>query len=104
MRYAWLSLDASDNDATVFLSYLTAALAALFPSIQQELAVGSRMGASLASSAMAHKLADTLDKIDESFVLVLDDYHVISDPTIHLYLSELLHYPPPICAWSWHRA
>ncbi len=43
---------------------------------------------------MAHKLADILDKIDENFVLVLDDYHVISEPTIHLFLAELLHYPP----------
>ena len=94
MRYAWLSLDAGDNDPAVFLSYLTAALATLFPSVQQEFAAGLRLGAAVASSAVAHKLADALDKIDESFVLVLDDYHVISEPTIHLFLSELLHYPP----------
>jgi LuxR family maltose regulon positive regulatory protein len=94
LRYAWLSLDAGDNDPAVFLSYLIAALATLSPSLQQEYASGLRAAAAVASSALAHRLADTLDKIEESVVFVLDDYHVISEPAIHLFLAELLHYPP----------
>ena len=94
LRYAWLSLDAGDNDPAVFLSYLSAALATLSPALEQEYATGPRVAAAVASSALAHRLADMLDKIEVGFVFVLDDYHVISEPTIHLFLSELLHYPP----------
>ncbi len=94
IRYAWLSLDAGDNDPAVFVSYLLAALATLFPWLEQEFAAGARLAMANASSALAHKLADDLDKIEESFVLVLDDYHVINESAIHLFLSELLHYPP----------
>ncbi len=94
IRYSWLSLDTGDNDSAVFLSYLVAALTKLFPALQQEFAAGLRMATAVASSALAHRLADALDKIEDDFVLVLDDYHVISEPAIHLFLSELLHYPP----------
>ena len=94
LRYVWLSLDTGDNDPAVFLSYLIAALAKLFPALQQEYAAGARLPTAGASFALVHKLADDLDKIEESFVLVLDDYHVIKEPAIHLFLSELLHYPP----------
>ncbi|MFN8466565.1 MAG: LuxR C-terminal-related transcriptional regulator [Caldilineaceae bacterium] len=94
LRYAWLSLDAGDNDPAVFLSYLSAALSPLSPTLEQEYATSPRGAAASASSGLAHRLADILDKIEEGFVFVLDDYHVIREPAIHLFLSELLHYPP----------
>jgi LuxR family maltose regulon positive regulatory protein len=94
LRYAWLSLDAGENDPSVFLSYLLAALATLLPSPVEDFAAGPRLGAAISSAALAHKLADALDKLEESFVLVLDDYHVIGEPAIHLFLSQLLRYPP----------
>ncbi len=39
-------------------------------------------------------LSNELDEIDEPFLLVLDDYHVIHNPAIHDLLTELLNHPP----------
>ena len=38
--------------------------------------------------------SNELDEIDEPFLLVLDDYHVIHNPAIHDLLTELLNHPP----------
>ena len=90
MRYAWVSLDASDNDPAVFLSYLIAALGTLFPSILQEFAARSRLNVAVASSAMAHKLADTLDKIDDVKMPVLIA-HGTADDIVPFAMGEKLY-------------
>jgi len=37
---------------------------------------------------LAHNLINDLDQIDHPFILVLDDYHAISDKTVHVLISE----------------
>jgi LuxR family maltose regulon positive regulatory protein len=91
---AWISLDNNDNDLRVFLAYLLAAVQTQFP------AAGQKTGALLNSSklpplsVMAHSLINELDQIDRSFLLVLDDYHVISDQAAQGLIAELLQHPP----------
>lgn len=94
MRCAWLSLDASDNQLTVFVDYLLAAIERLFPGLGREIGLGSGYGITAWNEAAARKLADELDAADENFVLVLDDYHLIDDPAIHRFLTEILRFPP----------
>jgi LuxR family maltose regulon positive regulatory protein len=91
---AWVSLDNNDNDLRVFLAYLLAAVQTQFP------AAGQKTEALLNSSklpplaVMTHSLINELDQIDRSFLLVLDDYHVISDKAVQGLIAELLQHPP----------
>jgi LuxR family maltose regulon positive regulatory protein len=93
-RSAWLSLDDGDNDLGDFLSYIVAAVQTLFPEF------GTDTQALLDAVTMpplpviVGSLSNDLDEIDEPFLLVLDDYHVIHHLAIHDLLSRLLSNPP----------
>jgi LuxR family maltose regulon positive regulatory protein len=45
-------------------------------------------------SVIIGSFSNELDEIDEPFLLVLDDYHVIHNPAIHDLLSQLVSNPP----------
>ncbi|MBN1260539.1 MAG: LuxR family transcriptional regulator, partial [Anaerolineae bacterium] len=94
---AWLSLDKGDNHPARFLTYLIAALQTIAP------AMGARALAVLHSpqppptESILTALLNEMMTVAPSFVLVLDDYHVIEDPTIGAALTFLLdHLPPPM--------
>ncbi|UCC89678.1 MAG: hypothetical protein JSV81_10295 [Anaerolineales bacterium] len=94
---AWLSLDASDNDPSRFFSYLIAALQAIHPDIGAEiepiLEADSDPLAEFEPWLVA--LVNDIAATGQSFVLALDDYHVISELQIHLALDFLLDHIPP---------
>ena len=95
MPSAWLSLDERDNDLVVFVSYLVAAVRTLFPAACAEtLALISGMTLPPAA-VISRSLSNELAAIQQEFVLVLDDYHVIRERTIHEVLTELTRRPPP---------
>jgi len=90
---AWLSLDEGDDELGIFLSYALAAIRTLFPrAVDETLAL---LGAVIAPllSVLARSLSNELDRIDQRFVLALDDYHHIQDAAIHQLLDELLIHP-----------
>lgn len=93
-RSAWLSLDDGDNDLATFLSYFLAAVQTLFPAIGHD--TQARLNALSVPSlpVLASNFSNELDSLDEPFVLVLDDYHVIHAPVIHDLLAEVLKHPP----------
>ena len=91
----WLSLDEHDNDLGGFLRYFVAAVHAIFPDalpITQALLAGIPLPP---STQIANNLINELDLIEQPFILVLDDYHLIKVQTIHDLLSEVLLHPPP---------
>ena len=45
-------------------------------------------------ATLCRHLLNDLDEIETPFILVLDDYHKISDPQVHALMSELLIHPP----------
>jgi LuxR family maltose regulon positive regulatory protein len=91
---AWLALDADDSNLYQFLIYLTTAIRQQFPDFGAE--IGELLAASELPSlrTITRVLAKALDQIDQEFVIVLEDYHVIDTPAIHALLVELLHHPP----------
>ncbi|MDX2439919.1 MAG: AAA family ATPase, partial [Desulfobacterales bacterium] len=91
---AWVSLDREDNDLNVFLSYLLAAVQGLFPDASCETRAMLKAAESPSVTLLARNLINELDSINESFIIVLDDYHVIKDKDLHYLLAELLKYPP----------
>jgi LuxR family maltose regulon positive regulatory protein len=96
MPVAWLSLDSEDNDPVRFLTYLVAALQTQDP--QLDVSVQALLEASqspplervltVLANDLAHRQAG-------DFVLVLDDYHVITVHSLHQALSFLLEHLPP---------
>jgi LuxR family transcriptional regulator, maltose regulon positive regulatory protein len=93
-RGAWLSLDDGDNDLATFLSYIVATVRTLFPEFGTDTRALLDAVSMPPMSVIVSSLSNELDEIDEPFLLVLDDYHVIHNPAIHDLLSQLLSNPP----------
>lgn len=94
-RVAWLSLDAGDNDLTRFLTHLVAALQTIAPQLGEGTlrALASPQPPPLES--LLTLLLNDLTKISDSFVLILDDYHVMDSRPADSAITFLLEHLPP---------
>ena len=90
----WLSLDEDDNDPAVFVTGLFEALQSVLPAgVDNTLTV--LKGTSLPSAKVVTRaLLNDLAAIQQDFILVLDDYHVIHQKAIHDLMLELVSHPP----------
>jgi LuxR family transcriptional regulator, maltose regulon positive regulatory protein len=91
LRTAWLSLDAADNDPVRFLRYVAAAIAPLRPGLDNLTAL---LDAAPGPEAAAI-LIDAIAAADDPFVLVLDDYQVITREPVHALLRVIIEHGPP---------
>ena len=94
---AWLSLDEGDNDPTRFLTYLIAALQTLAAEILEQ---GRWLCSIFASQpppteSILTTLLNEISTIPDSFILVLDDYHVIDSKPVDQALTFLVEHLPP---------
>lgn len=93
---AWLSLDKNDNHSGHFLGYLIAALQ------EVDSTIGNAAAQILAASppappeAVLTSLVNDLDASSKEIILVLDDYHLISNQDIHSAVSFLLEHCPSV--------
>jgi LuxR family transcriptional regulator, maltose regulon positive regulatory protein len=102
---AWLSLGSQENDPIRFFAYLLAALQTYDPylgSAAQALlrplrppSLVSRFDLEMVLTLLLNDLQDRTTDDQNHVILVLDDYHVITDETIHCALSFLLDHLPP---------
>ncbi|MFN8475683.1 MAG: LuxR C-terminal-related transcriptional regulator [Anaerolineae bacterium] len=92
---AWLSLAPDDSDMTVFTRHLLLAVQTIFPGACQ--ATLAMLGApqTLKPSALAARLCNELDELPGACVVVLDDYHAVTDAATHQMMAVLLDYLPP---------
>ena len=102
---AWLSLEPQDNEPVRFLSYLLAALQTYDPQLNTTRQVlHSPLQPPLMEAMLTLLINDLLpgrrgeegegDTAQEDFVLVLDNYQVITDEAIHHALSFLVEHRP----------
>jgi LuxR family maltose regulon positive regulatory protein len=91
---AWLSLDKQDNDLGKFLSYLLAAVETIFPHAVNKTMTLVNSLTLPPLSTLAGTLVNELDRIEQSFILVLDDYHLIKETAVHNLIAETLKHPP----------
>lgn len=77
---AWVGLDRYDNRPGVFWSYVVAALRRSGLTIPAELSAAPRGRA--ADYAFLLRLASALAGLDEPALLVLDDFHVLTEPKV----------------------
>ncbi len=90
---AWLSLDKGDNDLSVFIDYLLAAIRSIFPDFGEQFLTFSQTFSLPPLPTIINFLLNEIDQIKQDFVLVLDDFHVLSNPDIYIVLEGLLRYP-----------
>src|SRR5689334_15107652 len=94
-KAAWLSLDQADSDPTRFLTYLVAALQKIAPNIGEGALALLQSPQPPPPETILTALLNEIATIPDSFVLVLDDYHLIEAPMVDNALSFLLEHLPP---------
>ena len=92
---AWVSLDEGDNDLTLFLSYLIAALENVQDGLGEDTNAVMRGAQNSNDSAILSVLINELSTVPNDFVLILEDYHVIDLGEIHRMQVFLLEHMPP---------
>jgi LuxR family maltose regulon positive regulatory protein len=104
-RFAWVALDAGDDDPMRFWSYVVAAVETAAPELPGT--AGRRLrgpGVSIADEVLP-VLVNELTTLSDPLVLVLDDYHAIEDEEIHAGVQYLLERLGPrvhvvLAAWT----
>ncbi len=92
---AWVSLDEADNDPARFLAYLVAALRTIEADVGESVLVSLRSPQPPPIESVLTALINEIAAIPGHFALVLDDYHVIANETVHGLISFLLDHLPP---------
>jgi LuxR family transcriptional regulator, maltose regulon positive regulatory protein len=92
---AWLSLDEADNDPTRFLTYLIAAVQTIAATIGEGVLSTLHSQEPPPPEALLVALLNDLTTIQDHFVLVLDDYHVLEAQPIDQALTYLVEHLPP---------
>ena len=93
--FAWLSLEELDNDPIRFWTSVIAALRACLPGIGETTLAMLHTPPFPPPSTILTALLTELVEADRELILILDDYHVIEDQTIHEALLFLLDHLPP---------
>ncbi|NTW02937.1 MAG: helix-turn-helix transcriptional regulator, partial [Oscillochloris sp.] len=91
---AWLSLDPRDNDPTRFWVALVAALARTFSGLGDHARSMLQSPQPPAMDVVIGALLDDLAVLPVLCLLVLDDYHLITEPSIHTGLALLIEHLP----------
>ena len=93
-RVAWVSLDEADNDPARFWTYVVEALRTVEPGVGAS-ALGALHLASVdLRRAVLPGLLNELRAIDSLLVLVLDDYHLMTEARCHRTLGFFLEHLP----------
>jgi LuxR family maltose regulon positive regulatory protein len=94
---AWVSLDSGDNDPYQFLRYLLAAAKKCFSDFRWRTELLLDAPALPDISTCVRYLVNDLNRLDTSFVLILDDYHHITQDRVHEIVKALLKNPLSTC-------
>jgi LuxR family maltose regulon positive regulatory protein len=92
--YAWLSLDERDNDLAIFVTGLAKATQRMFPGTIDNMLTALNGMTMPPVEMITLTLLTDLASLPQDFILVLDDYHVISNRAIHDLMQELVGHLP----------
>lgn len=84
-RFGWLQIDEGDDDPQRFWSYVAAALGEAVPTLPGAVAAVAGDG----PRAIVGATVNEIDAVDEHVALVIDDYHLISNPDVHASVEQL---------------
>jgi LuxR family transcriptional regulator, maltose regulon positive regulatory protein len=91
---AWISLDEGDNEPRRLWWQVTHALLRAYPELYAEQILRQLASSADITAAVIPLLANELAALAVPVVLVLDDYHSISEPDCHEQVTFLLQYLP----------
>ena len=94
-RFAFLRLEASDDDAPLFWTYVIAALRTVHPELMAGKDASLRTPGVNPMRLVVPELINELAAIEEPTFLVLDDYHLIGQEEIHSSVAHLIEHLPP---------
>jgi LuxR family maltose regulon positive regulatory protein len=89
-RCAWVSLDASDNDPGRLFAHLLAAVDRALGGVMEDVRRALLAGADLSDSVVPLTVNALAEHASDGLVLVLDDYHLVEQPTCHKLLAGLI--------------
>lgn len=87
----WLQVDEDDNDPSSFWAYVAAALEGPVPELAE--AMRSAQGDGL--DAVVGAVVNELVAVGGEVVLVIDDYHLVTNPDVHESVERLISLRPP---------
>lgn len=91
---AWFSIDSLDNSLKRFWSYFIAALEIILPGLGERFSQYLYTTNNITAASIVTPLIDEIYRYRNSFVLVMDDYHLIEEDSIHESMALLLKYLP----------
>jgi LuxR family maltose regulon positive regulatory protein len=102
LRSTWLSLEQDDDELTRFWSYVFAAFSRVYPGSEAS-ALALLQGTAPQPDpqelppieTVLTALINGLAALSDEVALILDDYHVITEPSIHRSLTYLVEHLPP---------
>ncbi|MCB0109276.1 MAG: AAA family ATPase [Caldilineaceae bacterium] len=94
---AWLALDELDDEPLRFWRYVTAALATVVPDLAEQSREWFHAPDTSLSRTLPSLLINALASCTGRLTLILDDYHVLSEPSIHQGIDFLLDHLPAQC-------
>jgi LuxR family maltose regulon positive regulatory protein len=94
IRSAWVSLDENDDDLQIFMSYFIAAIKSLFPEACRNTQTLLNTPNLPPITVLSTSLLNELNRIEQPFILVLDDYYRIKETTLHKLITDILKHPP----------
>jgi len=89
---AWVSLDEGDNDPIRFWTYVISACQLVQSKVGESALALFQTPQSLLDDAIPTILINDLVGLENDLILILDDYHLIHNPSIHAALGFLLNH------------
>lgn len=93
-KRCWLSIEEADNDPLRFMRYFLAAFQQADPALSAQAQSLLEMPNLPPLPALLDDLLNNLAAVEAPLVLVLDDYHLITNPQIHQALEYFLDHQP----------
>jgi LuxR family transcriptional regulator, maltose regulon positive regulatory protein len=93
-RVAWMSVDEGDNDPTRFWVYVIQALRTVEPSVGTDALQALRGPSAELDRVVLPSLLNDLRRVGAPLVLVLDDYHLVTEASCHQTLGVFLAHLP----------
>jgi LuxR family maltose regulon positive regulatory protein len=91
---AWVSLDEGDNDPIRFWTYLITACQSVEPKVGESALALFQTPQPLLDDAIPTILINDLVGLESDLILILDDYHLIQNQSIHAALGFLINHIP----------
>jgi ATP/maltotriose-dependent transcriptional regulator MalT len=93
---AWFAVDEDDNDPARFFACIAEALQRVEPGLGDRAAAALRTPGADLHRVVLPLLLNDLTRLDRDLALVLDDYHLITNPEIHRALAYLIERSPAV--------